>query len=293
MFRKLLALSLLGAVIFLAGKSWHLAKDGFSISRIQPQEILNISPLPFEEISQETSCLFDQNFYYLGRGHQCYAFVSEDGSYVLKFPRLDHFTIPFWRRALQGFGLKASNEKLQLEKKGRFAFLMNSFLIAKEELKEETGIIYLHLNKTGHLKKRVKIFDTIGRGYEIVLDHTSFILQKKSPLIWPIFLENLKKREKEKAKEILKAFLDVIITRAKKGIFNKDPSFLKNFGYDKGKAIQIDIGSFYKREEPNLFEASLQDTLYHVRVYLSEKDPELLLWLETEVEKGLLKENRG
>ena len=70
------------AVILLCctvGKVWHVAKDGFSLNRISIWKNGIVSHL-----DPKTQLALDQPFYYLGRGHQCYAFGSLDNRYVIK-----------------------------------------------------------------------------------------------------------------------------------------------------------------------------------------------------------------
>ena len=63
----------------------------------------------------------------------------------------------------------------------RFALLkhdFDSYKIAYENLKDETGLIYLHLNKTDFLKQKMIIIDKIGIYHEIDLDSMEFLIQK-------------------------------------------------------------------------------------------------------------------
>jgi hypothetical protein len=278
MVRKAIAFFLLLICAASIGKGWHWAKDGFNIRRTDFPLGQKISA----PIDSETRAALDQTFTYLGRGHQCYAFASADGQYVLKLPRYDRYTLPFWLRSCQFPFLRKTREELRADKERRFRFTLESFRIAFEELQEETALLCLHFNETDTLRSRTEIVDRIGRSYEIDLDRTAFVLQRKKPLMMPAFQESLKAGDKEGAKEILEAFLSVIALRAEKGIFNKDPSFLRNFAYD-GKGIQIDIGSFYRKKEldpKSAFGPSFLQTTEHVQNWLRGIDPEIASWFE-------------
>ncbi len=72
--------------------------DGFAIRKIRTHlayhkkwEVKNIP-------SETVTSLLAQNYYYIGRGSQCYVFESEDRSLVLKFFRLNRYRAPGWTR---------------------------------------------------------------------------------------------------------------------------------------------------------------------------------------------------
>jgi len=269
--------------VALIGKGWHWAKDGFDIKRTHfPLEIVASDPL-----DGKVSLALSQPYHYLSRGHQCYAFESADGKYILKLPRYDRYTLPFWLRSCQFRFLEDYREEQRADKEKRLYFTLNSFQIAFEELKEETALLYLHLGRTNNFGSHTQITDRIGRSYSLDLDATAFILQRKKALMMPAFKNSLAAGDRARAKEILGAFLEIVAIRARKGIFNKDPSFLRNFGYD-GKGVQIDIGSFYRRgdcDPATAFGPSFLQTVGHVQSWLSEEDPEIAAWFKTRTEE--------
>ena len=89
---------------------------------------------------------------------------------------------------------------------------------------------------------------------------------------------------------MLLSFLKIIDIRAQKGIFNRDPSFLKNFGWDGEKSIQIDIGSFWSRSDLPKEEAyflSLKEGIAPFRQWLDKIDPEMFIWFEGRFEEKI------
>lgn len=285
MLKKISLFFLFLSALLLFGKGWHWAKDGFHLLRVRhPPFGLNnppIDPLFLTALSEP--------YFYIGRGHQCYAFASRSGKYVLKLPRLDRYELPFWLRACRFSPLDAYREALLADVKHRHRFIEESFKIALNDLPQETGILYLHWNRTDHLNCSTTITDRLGRTYRIDLDRTPFILQRKEALMMPLFQKSLQTGDRKEAKRILEAFLQVIAARSKKGIFNKDPSFLRNFGYgEEGQGIQIDIGSFYRKansSEKKAFEDSFRETAAHVHNWLSSLDPEMQEWFDKRVEE--------
>jgi hypothetical protein len=272
----------------LVGKGWHVSKDGFNVNRLRFLEL----PLKGEDLfNPELKGALSQNYVYLGRGHQCYALASEDGKYVLKLPRADLYRLPFWLRACSFSFLDPLKKDCREDKKRRFEFLFSSFSLAAKNLREETGVLYSHLEPTDHLQIQLSFKDPFHRTYLLNLDQTIFILQKKQSLMIPLFKNCLKEGKREKAKEILDSFLDLVAYRARQGISNKDGSFLRNFGYDGEKVVQIDIGSFYfPTKEPFSFSVSFQQTTEHVVEWLKTIDQDMQSWFEMRVAEIVSKE---
>lgn len=273
--RRLICLCLLIGSSALVGKAWHYWKDGFQIAR-------TLCKMEFEgETAVDPSIheALQQTYSYLGRGHQCYAFGSGDGKYVVKLPRFDRYRLSFFLRAFPFSFLKEHKEKVREDLERRKDFLLESFRIAWEDLSEETALIYLHLVETEGLKGPLVIKDSLGRRYKLDPNQTAFLLQEKKPIMMSCFEKFLEEGDRKKAEEILDVFLDLVSIRAQKGIYNKDPSFRKNFGWGDGKGAQIDIGSFYRKPDLPLQEAcekSFLETETHVRNWLVELDKDMV-----------------
>ncbi len=236
----------------LAGKGWHAVKDGFNINRVIPLAVQKSAFNPQEngleaialpDADERVVPALQQTYSYLGRGHQCYAFGSTDGRYVLKLPRYDRYELSFFLRSFPFPFFSEYKEKIRTDLRFRFQFIHNSFAIAFNELKGDTGLVYLHLCPTEDLSGTLKIIDRIGNTYSLDPNKTPFILQEKKPIMMAIFVERLEQGDRKGAEEILDSFLELLARRSKKEIYNKDPSFLRNFGYEEGKGYQIDIGS--------------------------------------------------
>lgn len=275
-FRKLCVLSLLGLFVLATGRLWYIAKDGFHINRIQ-QPLAKAEHVDDAEESR-IAALMQGPYEYLGRGRQCYVFGSQDGRYVIKIPRFDRYRLPFFWQAMPGHFERKKRGILQ-GRLNRLYFTMESFKIAGTDLREETAVLYLHLQQTENLPKKFVVRDRLHRSYELDLNRTAFILQEKKELMMPGFLQALQSGDRETAEKMLVAFLDTIDRRAQKGIFNRDPSFLKNFGWDGAKSIQIDIGSFWRKPDVSgqmAHDDSLIEGSARIREWLSSVDSEML-----------------
>lgn len=276
--KSILCLAGLVCLIAFFGKTFYSLKEGFSISRLNyPKQV----DVPKKVICQE-SFSFPTEYLYLGRGRQCYAFESKDGKYVLKLPRTDIYSVPFWKKTFNRFNPK----KLELlkEKEKRLHFILNSFQIAYTDLKNETGSLYLHLSKTENLHPNIRLKDALGRSYTLNLDQAIFLIQEKKPLMIPLLKTFIQESKLEAAKEVLESFLGLVVKRAQKKIRNKDASFLRNFSYHQGQVFQIDVGSFYymSLHEPSEIYTVHEET----RPFLSwvkEHSLELGNWFEQKI----------
>lgn len=279
-FRKIAVLCLLILSSAGVGRLWHSLKDGFSIRRIG-------AALPiYEEAKPFSGEWLHGPFRYLGRGRQCYAFESPDGRFVLKIPRFDRYELPFiWKTPFPL--LEKKREAIGRERQKRRAFVLESFQIAAALLKEETALLYLHIGDTGTCLGHTTLVDKLGRSYEVDLNRIVFALQEKKALMMPQFLGAVRAGDSEKVGRIFDAFLAILKKRAELGIFNKDPSFMKNFAWDGERGVQIDIGSFYRKtsldEEP--FQASMKESVGPIREWLNSLDPALLSRFDERMEK--------
>jgi hypothetical protein len=290
--RKILCLLVLISFCLGLGKAWYWVRNGFSVSRIYgwTQELEGVW------WGEEAEAAICQDFRYLGRGRQAFAFVSEDGNYVLKFPRGDIYKVPFWLRALP---LEYRRQRQIARKAHRELEILQSFHLAMDELKEPTAMIAMNFSKNGfgesldcfHEKKTVKIIDKIGRSVHIPLDRTYFILQKKKQLFRDVIHEAALKEGVVGVGKVIDALFAVIVQRTAKGILNRDGSFLRNYGFDEKGAYQTDVGSFYKVDNQpmkDVYFRSMELSVKPIRRWMEKTHPE---WLEILDQKRALVEN--
>ncbi len=238
---------------------------------------------PEWEISPELSlnAIFSQPFTYLGEGHQCIAFESPDG-YVLKFPLLRAHASPWWHR-LPFFAEKYRNlHAHRIHKK-----LKNDsvrYLLAFEQLKEETGLVYVHLNRTSSLNLKVLLTDKNGLQHSIDLDHVEFFIQKKAQLLYPAIEEWMSLGQIHQAQQGLSSLVKLFCKRLAKGIQDSEQCLEGNFGFIGTDAIQIDLGHLRKKEPPydkTLETEKITNLLAPLKQHLSSKYPELVNHLKS------------
>lgn len=133
-------------------------KRGFSINKISSKlpynEMWDTQSLTSDEKEKLRKEILSQPFYYLSSGTQCYAFVSQDGKYVIKFFKMHKILPKKWLKDVPfSFFEKYRWESIAKKQNGSLN-IFKSFKDAYEQLREESGLIYLHLNKKREIKKK-------------------------------------------------------------------------------------------------------------------------------------------
>jgi hypothetical protein len=227
--------------------------DGFALYKICSSlsycSDWETTPSLSQDNEREIAPILDQPFYYLAKGAQSYVFASADGKTVIKFFRIYHLRPPIWLTALQlPLPLQSYKIRKMIEKNLELEKDFQSYKIAFQELKDETGLHYLHLNKTHHLKKSLTIYDKIGIAYQLDLDQMEFLIQKKASLVFPSIEHLINTEGVDAAKEAISALVKLLVKRCEKGIFDKDPDLNTNFGFLHKVPVQIDVGRFRKEQ---------------------------------------------
>lgn len=249
--------------------------QGFSLSKAKSAskeyETLNLS---IEE-KKPLELILNQPFHFMKKGLQCYAFESSDGKYVLKLLRWKQIEAPFFIKFLPF----SWTRQTQMEKRKKKEHDFTSYHIAFNELKEDTGLIYLHLKKTKGLNISLPLYDAIEVKHLISLDDYEFILQKKTDLFSSFFEEN---KESEKMRSFLKELASVLKHRIENKISDSDISLEYNMGVVEGLPVLYDIGNLTRIETSDIKETLKQEARL-VLAFLHQKAPELGTYFEQEL----------
>ncbi len=234
---------------FALEKLCYQATAGFQISRILTpkgvtafeEEIVN-PPMPPALRSK-----LQQPFRFLGSGSQSYAFISEDGQYILKVFKQHHFIIPSFLKKipLPKLVRMPCDNLVDFQEKKREQFI-KSCVIASHELKEETGTLYAHLAPSTELGFSLTVIDKLNIAHTLSADQLQFVVQRKADLVIPTLRKLTQEGRIEEAKECIHSLISLIQTRSRKGIGDRDPVIRRNFGFIQGQAVEIDIGSYYQ-----------------------------------------------
>lgn len=221
-----------------------------------------------------------QTFKWIGKGFQVSAFVSEDGDYVLKFFHQGRLQdVAFLHNPINYlFSTEYKNELQQ--RKAHREEIFSSSKMAYEEFPEESGILYVHLNRTNDLIKGIKLIDLNGVQHRIRGDETSFVLQKRATYVLPTLKSLMKQGKVDEAKVRIDQIFDLILTMAKKGFLDGDHALMRNnnIGFVNDRAVYIDTGHVTRHQNVNLVERMTYEfdvRLAPLHAWLKVRHPEL------------------
>ena len=248
------------------------------------------APVPLDN-KEDFLDIFSQKFRYLTRGGQSAVFISADKNYVLKFYRFPSHLRPLgWIKHPFSYRFSKKRERIKQHNFEKLDITFQSFLLAYNELKEESGLLYVHLNPTTDLQFSVTLVDHLNNHYLVDLDRVAFVLQKKATGVFPTLHTLIKKGEKERAKRHLNSLVHLISTRCNKGIIDNDAILDQNYGFAGSEAIHVDIGRLARDTSINDQKKALNhaQTLFTtLSQWLKEESPELSNYFETRIEAML------
>src|SRR5262249_20275599 len=147
-----------------------------------------------------------------------------------------------------------------------------------KELKDETGLIYVHINNSRDLNKKVTIFDKHGTRHVVDIDRTSFYVQKRAQLIYSRISELMHLEKVDDAKKIISTVFSLLDHLGKKGIVDNDPILRKNFGLIDDVAVQIDIGKLRidpERKKNLAYKKEVASITHSFKTWLEKNYPAL------------------
>ena len=286
----LLTLAVIACLLFFLF-SKAASKGGFTADRISSNLPYNSEweiETPSNSELIELRAIFSQPFTYLGNGRQCYAFVSQDQKIVLKFFRMRHFLPKNWLRHLPIPGLERFKMRKIEKRHERLKATFGSYKMAHQQLKEETGLVFIHLNKSNYLKTKLTLIDKFGRKHHVDLDQTHFILQRRADLIRDRLHTLMQSSDRDGARLAIRGLLEHVISHCQKGFIDKDSSISHNYGFVADRVIHFDVGHLLQDEEvkePALFQREVLRVGKKLEDWIMAYYPELCEELEEEIDR--------
>jgi hypothetical protein len=283
------SLTLFGIIFLIYGgiRAYYALTDGFTIDNITSNysydERWNTRPITPQE-KEDVDGILDQSFHYMGKGCQSYVFVSQDGKYILKFFKYQRFRTKPWVKwfsfipAVNHHRLERRSQKIR-----KLEALFASWKIAFDELKEESGLVYVHLNKTPDFGKKITIHDKRGNPLNLDIDNFEWLIQKKATMITDSIDTLVSHRESMKAKELLDNLVTLLMSEYQRGLSDNDPALMQNTGVFENSPIHVDVGQFVfaeKYKDPKVHRQLLYNKMYKFRHWLKVKYPDLLTYLD-------------
>ncbi len=272
--------------IYATARGCHHATQGFSLNKIRgnlSSLALNESSIPLPEI--------EQKFYFLGKGKQSFAFVSEDGQTVLKFfnnryaKKVKLFSLLFHFPLIGGWAEKRlhyfKDKQLKIEE---------SYSLAFHQMQEQTAVLYVHLHPTQNLPKELIVVDPLNISHTLDLNTVGFLLQKKATLVYPALKHYIKANDREGAQEAIASLIKLFFWKREHAIADNDPLIRANYGFRGTTAVQIDVGPLSMREQKQdikEFSTEIRKITSGLREWLIQNAPELTATLDKELEYQL------
>ncbi len=214
----------------------------------------NLPPPPFPHLQNGNSPHFAhqkqatvdqilrQKFTYLARGSQAFAFISEDGQYILKL-----FKQHKWHpKHFLGYLPLSFNPYYRdyLKRKEKQNAVLSSCKTAILHVQSHTGVIFSHLNPTPLAISSINLTDKHGKSWTLDLSKSCFLLQKKADLFYPHIQACMAKNDLEGAKYAITSTFNLIDKFMRMGVYGNNAILRKNFGFIDNEAMQFDIGKF-------------------------------------------------
>ncbi|MEI8366283.1 MAG: hypothetical protein WCF65_07670 [Parachlamydiaceae bacterium] len=288
MLKKIIVLFLAAAIAYGCGRAYYAITGGFTVSNITSDlsydpkwETPSLSP----EEKQEVQHILNQEFAYLGKGCQAYVFASKDGDYVIKFFKYQRFRPQAWIDLFTFIPfVKSYQDAKVIEKKQKLDKVFISWKIAYENLKNETGVIYIHLNKGGELQQPLSIIDKMGFQNTIDLSQTEYMIQKRAVMLCPAIDQLMINGQSNEASLLIDRLLTMLLLEYGMGYADNDHALIQNTGVLDGFPIHIDVGQFIRNDSvkaPKVYKQELYDKTFKFYLWLNDHYPSLADHLKT------------
>lgn len=284
--KNLLIISVLILVVYGSGRIYYAVTGGFTLGNITSDFSYNekwATESLFETEKEQLKEVLSQKFTYLGKGCQSYVFASEDGKYVLKFVKYQRFRPQAWLDYFESVPLINRYRLAKIEKKHKkLDMLFTSWKTAYEHLKPETGLVYVHLNKSKDLQQTLTIYDKLGLEHKINLDDMEFLLQKRADMLCPTITRFVKEGQIADAKLLIDNLINMILGEYNRGLADNDHALMQNTGAIGTMPVHIDVGQFVINPQitnPAEYKPELFSKTYKFRLWLAKHHPELADYL--------------
>ncbi|MES2272650.1 MAG: hypothetical protein V4487_00460 [Chlamydiota bacterium] len=275
----------LSTLLIAATLSWValIRTDGFSLNLIQGS--LHVSAnLP---IASSVLALLKQPFVYLGKGRQSFVFESEDQKTVLKFFNQKYFQLPWYTH----LPLPKEWQRKEKEKRAlRKDFYLHSYTIAFEKLKEETGILYIHLAPTPAELPSIQAKDKASAIYTLELDRLAFVVQKKGTPFYSALDSSYAKEGMAGLKRDIDLWIQTISRRIDQKIADADHDVEHNWAILDGRPFHLDPGRLYYDDtlsEPGRLKQEWWAATHSFRKWLKKRYPDAVAHLDAMIHAKL------
>jgi len=261
-------------IAFNTVEHWcHKTTKGFFLERVQFRNETSRASTP----DLATLSALNQPFHYFNFGNQCFAFVSEDGKYILKLFKYVHHTPPLWTSKIPLLNRFKPFRQSRIDKTAwKRDRDFQGYQIAFDHLRTETGLLDLHLHPTNSYPT-ITLSDPLNIVHTLDLNNAPFILQKRVTPAYQQFLTWIQNKEIDKLQQGISDLISLCALRISKNIFDDDVNFYSNCGFDDDKPIIIDPGHFVLSSSET---SDLPNLLVVLKDWFSENYPPMVSHVE-------------
>ena len=261
----------------------HSKSHRFSLPKIsaiqESAQACDMQPFSAEK-KKELDAIFSQTFTFFAKCNYTYLFLSEDHKYIIKFLKRDAFDPKSWLAYIPvSFNPYHQDYNQKCEEKSKI-FL--AFKMAFNEFKEETSLVYMHIDTITQLHRRLAIVDREGKRYKVDVDKTNFYIEKRAQLLCPKIADLMRNKEEERAKQLITSVFAHVNFLVRRGFFDPELTLCKNLGVIEDKVVQLAIGKLYPVTNGC---TQLTQGLNSLRSWLERNYPELLSHFDEEYKR--------
>lgn len=279
--QRLIWITLAVVVVFFGARVYYRLTDDFRIANMTYE----VPHHPEWEVPSFTKAerkkfeeILSQPFSYVGKGAQSYVFVSQDKKHVIKFFKFKHLKPKWWVDALPAFPyFKEYRERQNAKKLRQLNGVFTGYKLAYDVHKEQSGIVFIHLNKTNDLNVNVTLIDKIGRKHLLDLDPIVFVIQENAKTSRTVMNEALKNGDIALAKKRITQIFNLYLEEYRKGIYDRDHGVMHNTGFVGDKPIHLDVGKLTRdntMRQRKVYRPDLEKIGRKFEVWLQEQYPE-------------------
>lgn len=277
--KYLILCTLLITAFYGAGRLYYRVTGGFTVSNITYPEIAydarwETTPLTADE-KHEVRRALSQDYYYLGKGCQSYVFVSEDAKTVIKFPKYQRFRPQEWVSLFSWVpGIPQYQKERAAFRRGQMEKMFRGWVLGYEDLKSESGVMYVHMNKAPGLPQSLVLHDKMGYTHTINPEQFEFLLQKRAVMLD----KTIEQCSTDEGETLIDRILAMIVSEYYRGLADNDHALVQNTGIVDGRPIHIDVGQFIRNRgvmTPEKHGKELFNKTFRMREWLEEEYPQL------------------
>ncbi|MBS4167407.1 hypothetical protein [Parachlamydia sp. AcF125] len=225
--------------------------------------------------------ILDQKFAYLGKGAQSFAFMSEDGRYILKLFKFKHLKPSWLVEWLPPIGILSDiRENERVKKLEKLESVFSGYHLAYKRHKKESGLLYVHLNRELDPGKIVQVRDKLGLSHFLNLNEILYVVQEKAVTTRQEMIALLSKGSVLTAIDRVNQIFDLYLQEYAKGIYDRDHGVMHNTGFVYGETvypIHLDIGKLSSEEKiknPEVYRSDLLKIVDKFDVWFKKNYPQ-------------------